>query len=130
MFLERGKKFDYFNKVNISLFSDDEDNMDEDEEKIAVAATFGISAVFKNPRSPAKGLASGAMGGVAAAERGVARIGKEVLGPSQQNVDRERLTVDITALKKQYSKLRQRQKQAQIILTSEYSLKKKLILAI
>ncbi len=40
-------------------------------------------------------------------------------GPSQQNVDRDRLSVDITALKQQYSKLRQRQKQAQIILTSE-----------
>ncbi len=41
------------------------------------------------------------------------------MGPSQQNVDRERLSVDIGALKQQYSKLRQRQKQAQIILTSE-----------
>lgn len=28
--------------------------MDEDEEKIAVAATFGISAVFKSPKSPGK----------------------------------------------------------------------------
>ena len=33
-------------------------------------------------------------------------------------MDRERLTVDISALRKQYSKLRQRQKQAQIILSS------------
>jgi len=40
-------------------------------------------------------------------------------GPSFQNADKERLTVDIGALKQQYSKLRQRQKQAQVILTSE-----------
>ena len=33
------------------FLSDEEDNMDEDEEKIAVAATFGISAVF-NKASP------------------------------------------------------------------------------
>ncbi len=30
--------------------------MDEEEEKIAVAATFGMSAVFKSPRSPAKAI--------------------------------------------------------------------------
>ena len=37
--------------------SDEEDNMDDDDEKIAVAATFGISAVFgkASPRcSPSK----------------------------------------------------------------------------
>ena len=38
-------------------------------------------------------------------------------GPSQQNVDKERLTVDISALRQQYRKLRQRQQQAHIILT-------------
>jgi hypothetical protein len=37
--------------------SDEEDNLDDDEEKIAVAATFGMSAVFGKPSprgSPSK----------------------------------------------------------------------------
>ena len=42
---------------------------------------------------------------------------KKMIGPSQQNVDKERLTVDISALRQQYRKLRQRQQQAHIILT-------------
>lgn len=91
-------------------FSDDEDNMDEDEEKIAVAATFGISAVFKSPKSPGRDPHN---------KNTLTHSGPSK-GPSGQNVDRERLTVDISALKQQYSKLRQRQKQAQIILSSEY----------
>ena len=94
--------------------------MDEDEEKIAVAATFGISAVFKSQKSPAK--TSGKLNfssakkeqNHAASQQAPSSPSK---GPSQQNVDRERLTVDISALKQQYSKLRQRQKQAQIILS-------------
>ncbi|TRY74948.1 hypothetical protein TCAL_01264 [Tigriopus californicus] len=90
------------------LYSDDEDNMDEDEEKIAVAATFGISAVFKSPKSPGREPHS---------KNALTNVGPNK-GPSGLNVDRERLTVDISALKQQYSKLRQRQKQAQIILSS------------
>jgi len=43
------------------------------------------------------------------------------LGLSQQNVDKDRLSVEINALKHQYAKLRQRQKQAQIILSSKYN---------
>jgi hypothetical protein len=97
--------------------------MDEDEEKIAVAATFGISAVFKSPRSPAKtsgaSVRDGAPGGSGAPKQ--SSSGNPMIrGPSQQNVDRERLTVDISALRKQYSKLRQRQKQAQIILSCKH----------
>ena len=71
---------------------------------MAMAALSDISAVFKSP-SKSSNRAGGGGGG------------KSLRGPSQQNVDRERLTVDISALRKQYSKLRQRQKQAQIILS-------------
>lgn len=84
--------------------SDDEDNLEDDDEQIAVAATFGISAVFKNPRSPAKQTLQ-------------CKVGSSSSLASWQNKDR--LSVDISALRKQYTKLRQRQKQAQIILTSE-----------
>ena len=102
------------------FLSDDEDNMDEDEEKIAVAASFGISAVFKSPSGksthtsgtvPNKSSHQPNPSGQQMPFRGASA------GPSQQNVDKERLTVDISALKQQYSKLRQRQKQAHIILT-------------
>lgn len=88
------------------LYSDDEDNLDEDEENIAVAATFGVATMFKSPRKTLPASGSG---------KGLIR------GPSQQNVDKERLTVDISALKQQYRKLRQRQQQAHIILTCESS---------
>ena len=94
--------------------------MDEDEEKIAVAASFGISAVFKSP----SGKASQASGSTTSKTfLQSSPINQQMpfkgggAGPSQQNVDKERLTVDISALKQQYSKLRQRQKQAHIILT-------------
>eukprot|EP00095_Tigriopus_kingsejongensis_P001323 maker-scaffold249_size238305-snap-gene-1.10 protein:Tk01323 transcript:maker-scaffold249_size238305-snap-gene-1.10-mRNA-1 annotation:"PREDICTED: uncharacterized protein LOC410363 isoform X7" len=96
---------EFINHRHVPHSSDDEENMDEDEEKIAVAATFGISTVFRAPRSPGKA-------------KNTQSSASPNKGPSQQNVDRERLTVDISALKQQYSKLRQRQKQAQIILSS------------
>ena len=109
--------------------------MDEDEEKIAVAATFGISAVFKSPNKSSSSsktkllqAASKAAGNAqatasappAAASATAGAAGMSVAkssGPSNQNVDKERLTVDISALRQQYSKLRQRQKQAHIIFT-------------
>ena len=96
------------------MFSDDDDNMDEDEEKIAVAASFGISAVFKSPPGKTVHTPGNASNKTLLHSNAVNVKGG---GPSQQNVDTERLTVDISALKQQYSKLRQRQKQAHIILT-------------
>ena len=103
--------------------SDDEDDMDADEEKIAVAASFGISAVFKSPSgksSHASGSSSGKSLNSSNPSGQPFKGGSA--GPSQQNVDKERLTVDISALKQQYSKLRQRQKQAHIILTCNSNL--------
>ena len=80
------------------LYSDDEEDDDDDAD---VAATFGVANIFKgSPKtSPSRPNL------------------KKMVGPSQQNVDKERLTVDISALRQQYKKLRQRQTQAQIILT-------------
>ena len=81
------------------LYSDDED--EDDDENLAVAATFGVGNIFKpSPKTSP-----------------VRPNPKKMVGPSQSNVDKERLTVDISALRQQYKKLRQRQTQAQIILT-------------
>lgn len=90
------------------LCSDEEDALDDDvDEQIAVAATtFGISAFIGSGKTGSK--SSGSPG----------RKGK---GHSPINADKDRLNVDITALKQQYSKLRQRQKQAQIILTTAWT---------
>ena len=101
------------------FISDDEDCMDEDEEKIAVAASFGISAVFKSPSGKSSNSSSNkAIHQPNSAGQQNTFKGGNNAGPSQQNVDKERLTVDISAMKQQYNKLRQRQKQAHIILTS------------
>jgi hypothetical protein len=94
--------------------------MDEDEESIAVAASFGMSAVFKSP-SGKSSQKSGSVPNKSSQQPNP--TGQQIpfrgsnAGPSQQNVDKERLTVDISAMKQQYNKLRQRQKQAHIILT-------------
>ena len=95
------------------LYSDDEED-DLEEDHLAVAATFGVSNLFKAPSSktsPVKPNAS---------NKGQPQT--KTMGPSQQNVDKERLTVDISALRQQYRKLRQRQQQAHIILTCKYTL--------
>ena len=102
---------------HLNACSDDEDIMDEDEEKIAVAASFGMSAVFKSPSGKTTQTSGSASNKNFPHSSPVNLKGS---GPSQQNVDKERLTVDISALKQQYSKLRQRQKQAHIILTCKY----------
>ena len=73
---------------------------------MAVAATFDVASLFKpSPKtSPVRPPPKG----------------QKIMGPSQQNVDKERLTVDISALRQQYKKLRQRQEQAHIILACKY----------
>ena len=127
LILFRNLKFPPF----FSISSDDEDYMDDDEEQIAVAATFGISAVFNKPGGVGSKLSSGSpnrrksgsSGGGSSSKSSVSSASSlphhHHSGPSQSNVDKDRLTVDISALKQQYSKLRQRQKQAQIILSSK-----------
>jgi len=88
------------------LYSDEED--EDEEDGLAVAATaFGVTNLFKpSPKtSPSRPQPKG----------------QRIMGPSQQNVDKERLTVDISALRQQYKKLRQRQEQAHIILASAWN---------
>ncbi|XP_069704210.1 serine-rich adhesin for platelets-like isoform X2 [Periplaneta americana] len=86
---------------------DDDDGTDEDDEKIAVAAAYGISAVFRSPKrrdsitrapSPSSSLSA--------------------INYAPTPPDRDRLALDISALKQQYAKLRERQRQAHIILTA------------
>ncbi|KAF4520349.1 hypothetical protein B566_EDAN009872 [Ephemera danica] len=84
----------------LRLFQSDDDEPDDedpaDDEKMAVAAAFGISAVFRSPRRRSSLPLGNAAGH----------------GP-----DKDRLNLDISALKQQYSKLRERQRQAHIILS-------------
>ena len=89
-----------------------------------MAASFGISAVFKSPSGKSGSSSSGSLSGNKSSHQSNPNGGQQntlkvgsANGPSQQNVDKERLTVDISAMKQQYNKLRQRQKQAHIILT-------------
>ena len=102
-----------FNKLQFQILiciiylSDDED---EDDDDLAVAATFGVANLFKT--SPSSKTSP-----VKPSNSTKSASGQKVMGPSQQNVDKERLTVDISALRQQYRKLRQRQQQAHIILT-------------
>ena len=93
------------------LYSDEELDEDEAEDQagLAVAATFGVANLFKpSPKtSPVRPKVGGQQ---------KIMTTTTTTGPSQQNVDKERLTVDISALRQQYKKLRQRQEQAHIIL--------------
>ncbi|XP_043273402.1 uncharacterized protein [Venturia canescens] len=78
--------------------SDEEDTDTEEEERMAVAAAmFGVSQRFKKDRSNASSSAL------------------QTIGPTS---DRERLALDISTLKHQYAKLRERQRQAHIILSA------------
>ena len=103
------------------LYSDDED--EDEEDALDVVATFGVPNIFKNsPKMSPNKQATGNNHSTASATGNGAKNGQQqkILGPSQQNVDKERLTVDISALRQQYKKLRQRQQQAHIILACKY----------
>ncbi|XP_047107783.1 uncharacterized protein LOC124776685 [Schistocerca piceifrons] len=88
------------------FYSDDDDETDEDDEKIAVAAAYGISTVFRSPRRKD------------GTQREQTSSSLSALNYSGTVPDRERLALDISALKQQYAKLRERQRQAHIILTA------------
>ena len=103
--------------IFLFIYSDDED--EDEDDQFAVAATFGSSLnLFKTPKtSPVKPSSSGTTTPMGSNKTQQQNPQKMMQGPSQQNVDKERLTVDISALRQQYRKLRQRQQQAHIILT-------------
>ncbi|XP_063230098.1 uncharacterized protein LOC134535110 isoform X2 [Bacillus rossius redtenbacheri] len=81
------------------FYSDDDEESSEDEEKMAVAAAYGIAAVFRSPRRRDSQRAPSP--------------GSLLAAP-----DHDRLALDVSALKQQYAKLRERQRQAHIILTA------------
>ena len=109
--------WNWFFLFSFSYTSDDED--EDEDDQFAVAATFGSSLnLFKTPKtSPVKPSSSGTTTPMGSNKTQQQNPQKMMQGPSQQNVDKERLTVDISALRQQYRKLRQRQQQAHIILT-------------
>ncbi|XP_032672530.1 uncharacterized protein LOC116844721 isoform X2 [Odontomachus brunneus] len=78
--------------------SDDDDSETEEDERLAVAAAmFSMAQRIKKDRLPST---IGAL---------------QAIAPSS---DRERLALDISTLKQQYAKLRERQRQAHIILSA------------
>ncbi|XP_033222408.1 uncharacterized protein LOC117176309 [Belonocnema kinseyi] len=79
------------------LSEDEEDSETEEDERLAVAAA---AAIFSMPHRK-KDRTSSALGAL------------QTLGS-----DRDRLALDITTLKQQYAKLRERQRQAHIILSA------------
>ncbi|GLV44391.1 uncharacterized protein CBL_10195 [Carabus blaptoides fortunei] len=83
-------------KKGLKLFySDDDDAESDNDEKAAVTAAYGMSIGRKKERT----------------------MSGNVIQPyAHGHPDRERLALDISALKKQYAKLRERQRQAHIIL--------------
>ncbi|XP_014217566.2 uncharacterized protein LOC106646056 [Copidosoma floridanum] len=78
--------------------SDDEDSDTEDDERLAVAAA---AAIFAAPRV-----------------KKTDRNSSNNLQAANPSSDRERLALDISTLKQQYAKLRERQRQAHIILSA------------
>ncbi|KAH8351073.1 hypothetical protein KR084_002589, partial [Drosophila pseudotakahashii] len=83
-------------KQGLQLYYDEEDTH-SDEERIAVATVFGLNWGRRGSVGPA------------------AAAGK------QQVEQKDRLALDISLLKKQYDRLRERQKQAHVILTTACS---------
>ncbi|XP_041565580.1 serine/arginine repetitive matrix protein 2 isoform X2 [Drosophila elegans] len=84
------------NKQGLQLYYDEEDTH-SDEERMAVATVFGLNWGRRGSVGPA------------------AATGK------QQVEQKDRLALDISLLKKQYDRLRERQKQAHVILTTACS---------
>ncbi|XP_013785215.2 TBC1 domain family member 30-like isoform X2 [Limulus polyphemus] len=104
------------------FFSDDEE--DNDDEQL-VMATWCLSGSLPVP----KGKGDNSRTPSPSASTTFTLIGPGVFStasgnllpsPSSSNVNPERMTLDISALKKQYAKLRERQKQAHIILTGTF----------
>ncbi|CAM1323128.1 TBC1D30 (predicted) [Pycnogonum litorale] len=109
----------------LRMFYSDDDDEDEDDQQIAVA-TWCLHDAFPPAKSPDKGRECSGYA-LSPSSTNFNSIGPGAFGPgclanlpspSKHNIDMERMTLDISALKKQYFKLRERQKQAKIILTA------------
>ncbi|CAN8017371.1 unnamed protein product [Ixodes persulcatus] len=80
------------------FFGDDDDNDADSDHQVVVAAAWCISNAFLVNKNRGQG---------------------NTQATSPNPIDPSRMTLDISTLKRQYSKLRQRQKQAHIILTGD-----------
>ncbi|XP_064555047.1 titin isoform X3 [Drosophila montana] len=83
------------NKQGLQLYYDDEDTHSDDESRLAVATVWGLNW----------------------GRRGSVGTGSSGAGKPQAE-QKDRLALDISLLKKQYDRLRERQKQAHVILTT------------
>ncbi|XP_066949179.1 uncharacterized protein [Macrobrachium rosenbergii] len=106
------------------FYSDDDDDDDEsddnedDDQKIAVATAFGLSGIFRKSIESSRGP-SPVSGGAAVSPSAFPPLGIPSSRHSHDSPrELSRPNLDISALKKQYARLRERQKQAHIILTS------------
>ncbi|KAK3919575.1 TBC1 domain family member 30 [Frankliniella fusca] len=99
---------------------DSGDNSDQDDdERIAVAAAFGIADLFRSPRRRGSvNAGGGGQRGAAAGAGGGAGAGAGPLAMPAPDRERERLSLDVSMLKQQYCRLRERQRQAHIIVTA------------
>ncbi|XP_043863757.1 golgin subfamily B member 1 isoform X4 [Drosophila mojavensis] len=86
------------NKQGLQLYYDEEDTHSDDESRMAVATVWGLNW----------------------GRRGSVGTGATGAGKPQAE-QKDRLALDISLLKKQYDRLRERQKQAHVILTSACS---------
>ncbi|XP_030371722.1 uncharacterized protein LOC115622007 [Scaptodrosophila lebanonensis] len=84
-------------KQGLQLYYDDEDTHSDEESRLAVATVWGLNW----------------------GRRG--SMGPSVTTGKQQTEQKDRLALDISLLKKQYDRLRERQKQAHVILTTACS---------
>lgn len=98
------------------FYSDDDDIESDNDERMAVTTAYGINLGRK------KGTASTNLPFFGHFRDSVpdksTPSGNSIQPYAHGHPDRERLALDISALKKQYAKLRERQRQAHIILTA------------
>ncbi|XP_071527643.1 LOW QUALITY PROTEIN: uncharacterized protein [Panulirus ornatus] len=106
-------------KRGLRLFysDDDDDDNDEDDQKIAVATAFGLSGIFRKNMEVSRGP-SPVGGGTAVSPSSFTPLAFPSPRHAHEGRETTRPNLDISALKKQYARLRERQKQAQIILTA------------
>nr|XP_045584462.1 mucin-17-like [Procambarus clarkii] len=107
-------------KRGLRLFysdDDDEEDNDEDDQKIAVATAFGLSGIFRKNTEASRGP-SPVSGGSAVSPSNFTPLNFPSPRHAHESRDTLRPNLDISALKKQYARLRERQKQAHIILTA------------
>lgn len=106
--------FSSFKKNLKLLYSDDEDECDDDN---LAMATWCLSNTMHMPKAKGGSLGFGDISPGAVSHG----FGENHPTPSTNNIDAERMSLDISALKKQYAKLRERQKQAHVILTGAFA---------